>query len=116
MLKCDKRLEAFAQNVLERIAQQKTQQERIDYMQRLLLTAPAYHRLSFVPELTQREVECLYYAAMGATSYETAQQMALKTSTIIAHRKEALRKLGCRNVPHAVFKGICYGFIVPREN
>lgn len=111
----DSRLDAFARHVLTKIIQYKSQQEQVNYIKRLLFLAPAHCPLSFAPELTKREVECLYYAAMGATSYETAQQLMLKTSTIIAHRKEALRKLGCRTLPQAVFKGVCCGLLPPEK-
>ncbi len=111
MFSNDKRLDAVAVRVLAKITTQKTRQEKVNYVKGLLFTVPIYQSLSFPPVLTEREAECLYHAALGATSHETAQKMSVKTSTIIAHRKEALRKLHCRNMPQAIFKGVCTGLL-----
>lgn len=61
--------------------------------------------------LSPREVEVLHLAANGATLYETASVLHLSADTVKTHRRNALRKLGARNIPQAVAVGFRKGVL-----
>lgn len=61
--------------------------------------------------LSQREIECLFWAANGKTSEETAKILGLSTETINKYRSSLIHKLNCTNLCNAIYKAITYGFI-----
>ncbi len=63
------------------------------------------------PRLTEREVQCLTWAARGKSSWETAQICRISESTVNFHLKNAQRKLGAANRCHALAKALTHGFI-----
>ena len=64
-------------------------------------------------ELTQREKECLLWAAEGKTSDETANILHISESTVRFHLNNAARKLNVHNRRHAIARAICLGLIKP---
>lgn len=106
----DIRLNELARELLVKLIKRKTEEERVEFLKDLLFTIPVKHIFLFDPQLSTREMTCLYFAAKGLTSHETAKLLAIKTSTVEAHRKEILRKLACNNMVEAVFRGISYGY------
>lgn len=48
---------------------------------------------------------------LALTTNETATLLKIKPTTVITFRNNILRKLECKTMPHAVFKGIHYGYI-----
>jgi DNA-binding CsgD family transcriptional regulator len=64
-------------------------------------------------ELTDREKECLLWAAEGKTSHETADIIRISESTVRFHLNNAARKLDVYSKSHAVAKAICSGLISP---
>lgn len=61
--------------------------------------------------LTDRERECLSWAAKGKTTGETADILCLSQSGVVFHLKSAMRKLGVYNKCHAVAVAIKTGLI-----
>lgn len=61
--------------------------------------------------LTKREIECLYWAANGKSSEETATILKIKPATVDEYRKQIKKKLNCNNLVHAVYEAIKYGYI-----
>lgn len=66
------------------------------------------------PALTQRERECLLWAAEGKTSWETAQILGISERTVIFHLQNVSEKLGCANRQQAVARAIAQGLIARR--
>lgn len=66
------------------------------------------------PKLTQRETQCLRWAADGKTSSEIAQLLGLSESTANFHLNSAMRKLDVVNRQQAVGKATLQGLIQPR--
>jgi DNA-binding CsgD family transcriptional regulator len=62
-------------------------------------------------KLTEREVECLYWAANGKSSHETAVILKIKPSTVEEYRKKIKKKLNCNNLVQAVYEGVKRGYI-----
>jgi len=66
-----------------------------------------------VPTLTERERECLSWAATGKTAAEVAVTLALSEATIIYHLSKVRRKLDAANSRHAISKAISLKLIAP---
>lgn len=112
----DERLTILAGKLLEQITNTKMQRKRIDIIKTLLSTATIKHSLEFDSKLTHQEMVCLFYAAKGKTSSETATLLGIKKSTIESHRKEIKRKLDCQTMAQAVFEGVRYAYIPSKIN
>lgn len=63
--------------------------------------------------LTSREMECLYWASVGKTSWEISHILTRSERTIDFHLLNARRKLGSVSRQHAVGTAAAYGLIVP---
>lgn len=77
----------------------------------LIKWVPHYKKMKH--KLTAREMECLYLAAQGFSSKESAHLLHVKTYTIERHRKNAKKKLLCHSLAHAVFKIMLCNYIEP---
>jgi len=56
--------------------------------------------------ISERERECLQWAAQGKTSWEMSQILNVSESTIIYHLRNATKKLDAANRMHAVVKAV----------
>ncbi len=65
------------------------------------------------PDLTERESECLRWAADGKTSGEIAQLLGLSESTVNFHLNNTMRKLNVVSRQQALAKAILQGLIQP---
>jgi len=63
--------------------------------------------------LTERERECLLWAAEGKTGGEVADILNISERTVVFHLHNAGRKLGVTNRQHAVSRAISMGLITP---
>lgn len=63
------------------------------------------------PQLTQRERECLLWAAEGKTAWETAQILGISERTVIFHLQNVGEKLGCNNRQQTIARAIAQGLI-----
>lgn len=59
--------------------------------------------------LTEREKECLIWAAEGKTAEETGMILNISKETIQKHRRSIIQKLDCPNLCSAIFKAITEG-------
>ncbi len=66
-----------------------------------------------LPELSDREVECLVWSARGKTTAEVADILSLAPRTVEFHIANAMRKLGVYSKVHAVAVAIQSGLISP---
>lgn len=62
-----------------------------------------------VARLSKRQVECLYWTAMGKSSKAIADILDLKENTVTYHIKTAMKHLGTKNRTVAVLKCITAG-------
>ena len=63
--------------------------------------------------LTPREIECLFWACEGKTTWEISKIIDVTERTIIFHLTSATKKLGAVNRQHAVAKAIIMGLVKP---
>jgi len=61
--------------------------------------------------ISERQRECLFWAAEGKTGDEIARIMDVKASTVVFHLTEVQRRLGARNRIEAVARGIAAGLV-----
>lgn len=66
------------------------------------------------PQLTDREKECLLWAAEGKTSWDTARILAISERTVLFHLHNAAHKLDVSNRAHAVARAVSQGYITPQ--
>ena len=55
-----------------------------------------------IVKLTSRELDVLSLAAEGSSAKETGQRLFISEDTVRTHRRKILKKLGARNMTHAV--------------
>jgi DNA-binding CsgD family transcriptional regulator len=63
--------------------------------------------------LTDREIDCLRWAALGKTDKEIARLIDRSTDTVRFHMKSIMRKLGTSNRTHAVALSVHAGLVSP---
>lgn len=63
--------------------------------------------------LTDREKECLLWAAEGKTSDETSVILHIAESTVRFHLNNAAKKLNVHTRRHAIARAVCLGLITP---
>jgi two-component system response regulator DesR len=61
--------------------------------------------------LTERELEVLERAALGDTAVDTARCVFLAPETVKMYRRRIMRKLGARNMMHAVAIAVARGHV-----
>ncbi len=73
----------------------------------------SYSKDSSEYQLTPRELECIYWAACGKTSDETAAIIGISRRGVRFHIENAIFKLNAANVSHAVAKAVQFQIINP---
>lgn len=63
------------------------------------------------PRLTAREIECLRWASLGKTSWETGLILNIQKKTVDEYIESAALKMNCANRSHAVAQAVRYGLI-----
>jgi len=63
------------------------------------------------PRLTQRECDCLNFAARGMTSADIGNKLSLTERTVNFHFGKLRQKLGALNRPEAIAKGVSMGLV-----
>jgi len=67
-----------------------------------------------VSHLTERELECVFWACEGKTAWEMAHIIGVTERTINFHLTSVIKKLGASNRQHAVAKAVLYGLVKPK--
>ena len=67
-------------------------------------------------KLTDREKQCLLWAAEGKTTWETARILNISERTVIFHVQNAAEKLNVVNRQQAIARAISTGLIAPQLN
>lgn len=101
----------MAIRLLEEFGNFSPNQDQIDLLERVLSSVTVDRRLFFENSLSKKEQTCLYWAARGMTSAETASLMKVAVSTVETHRNRVKDKLQCKNMTQAVFEGLRYGLV-----
>jgi len=73
-----------------------------------------YKKMTKKPKLTQREQECLIWAAEGKKSHEISIILSISEATVVFHLKNAIEKLDVINRSQAIAKAILLGIISPQ--
>jgi len=73
--------------------------------------AKASVRRHAAPRLTQRECDCLKFAARGMTSADIGNKLSLTERTVNFHFGRLRQKLGALNRPEAIAKGLSMGLV-----
>lgn len=63
------------------------------------------------PQLTEREMDCLHWAAAGKTDWEIGCILTIKETTVRTHLENARRKLDAGNRTHAVAEAFRLGLL-----
>ncbi|WP_408059513.1 LuxR C-terminal-related transcriptional regulator [Streptomyces europaeiscabiei] len=66
-----------------------------------------------VPSLTDHEVRVLEFVALGHTHEQIASQLVMTPKGVTPTVNRAVKKLGARNAPHAVFLACGAGILQP---
>jgi DNA-binding CsgD family transcriptional regulator len=61
--------------------------------------------------LTQRELDCLFWAAQGYSAVETAEILNIKSETVRQYIKQALKKLNARNKTQGIWLAHRLGYL-----
>lgn len=67
-----------------------------------------------VNHLTERELECVFWACEGKTAWEMSHIIGVTERTINFHLTSVIKKLGASNRQHAVAKAVLYGLVKPK--
>lgn len=104
-------LNYLAIDLLAELQNLEPTQLQINLMELFISKVAKDDAITLTKKLTNREMSCLYFAAIGKSIDETAQLLGIKQSTVKTYRKEIIRKLQCNNMTHAVFEGIRLGYV-----
>lgn len=63
------------------------------------------------PKLSQRELECLKWAAVGKSSWEIGEILSIAETTATFHMKNVVRKMKVANRTHAIALGVALGLV-----
>lgn len=64
--------------------------------------------------LTQREIDCLFWASEGKTAWEIGQILEISERTVVFHLTNVVNKLDSSSRQHAISKAILLGILKPR--
>lgn len=67
-----------------------------------------------LPQLSQRERECLHWTSCGKTAAEIATILGIAEATVIYHFENSKKKLNARSKAHAVAKALALGLLGSR--
>lgn len=67
------------------------------------------------PRLSRCEMRVLLYTALGLSTPETAEVLSRSPETIKSHRDSLMRKLGAKNMMHAIALSYEKGILKPTE-
>lgn len=107
------RQQSMAIEVLDQLGITQPSSRQIAHIETLLFATTIKTDIYFAPQLSKREISCLYWSAKGKTSEEIAKLLHIQKQTVDSYKKEIKRKLGSRNIAQAVFEGIRWGYIQP---
>lgn len=96
----------IAKNLLGYLGNPHPSINQLCYLQSLLCQASIPQFLALDPGLTEAEATTLYLSAQGKTIQQIARVCGVCPRQIDRYRAAIFKKLGCKNMSHAVMKGI----------
>ena len=100
----------LAIRLLEFIGNDSPTQEQIDIVEQVIASSNSLRiNLNCSDKLNDKEIACLYWAAQGKSSAQTAKILKMSKSSVELYRKHIKRKLNCSTITQAVFEGIKSG-------
>ncbi len=106
---------SLAKSLIEFLGNKTPNKKQIKTVESMLFNVGLKAKMLFDKRLTKREKECLSLAALGHSSTETAELLKISRKTVEQYRGEIKKKLKCKNMTHAIIRGIKYGYITPTE-
>lgn len=70
-------------------------------------------KISALPHITSRERECLLWAAVGKTAWETSQILHISERTVVFHLSNVAAKLGATNKRQTIARAVSLRLIQP---
>lgn len=64
--------------------------------------------------LTEREIDCLFWASEGKTAWEIGQILSISERTAVFHLTNVVTKLNSSSRQHAISKAVLLGLLKPR--
>lgn len=101
----------LAVQLLDKVGITDPSQQQIDIIENIITVCGIQVRLGFNKVLNKKEIACLYLAANGNSSQQTAEILSISQSSVESHRKSIKNKLKCKTIAHAVFEGIRFGLL-----
>ncbi len=89
--------------------------KQVSLIETLLKNTTITATMLFDSRLTQREKQCLYWAAMGKSSQETSELLDVTKHTIELHRKKIKKKLQCRSLAQAVYVALRFDHLALKD-
>lgn len=109
------KLNYAAITLLEHMGILEPNESQIGSMEEVLSVAGFNANIKINEMLSNKQQDCLYWAAHGYCVKQTAQRMCVAPSTIASHRQAILVKLDCRSIAHAVYKGMHLNYFIPER-
>ncbi|MEM1244475.1 MAG: helix-turn-helix transcriptional regulator [Pseudomonadota bacterium] len=104
-------LNYYAIELLAQLDNLEPTEAEIAKVEKLLNLLFLKRQMIFHSKLGLSEVKCLHYAALGKTSKETAQIMALDINAIESLRRRIKHKLRSPNLLNAITRGMELGYL-----
>jgi DNA-binding CsgD family transcriptional regulator len=97
-------------NFLEKIGITDPPQEAINFIEATFSHICVTQNILFDVRLNEKEKKCLYWAAKGKTTEETAEIMNVLKNIVETCRKSIKKKLRANTMAQAIFEGIRLGY------
>jgi DNA-binding CsgD family transcriptional regulator len=102
----------LAIRLLEFMGNDSPTQEQINIIEEVIASSNASRiNLTFSSKLNDKEIACLYWAAQGKSSAQTAKIMRMSKSSVELYRKNIKKKLNCTNITQSVFEALKQGYL-----
>lgn len=105
---------AFSQHILQNLPTLQFLTNYYHEQARKIVSIEELPSLPETPVLSQREKECLLWAAEGKTAWETSQILDISERTVIFHLQNAARKMNVTNRQHAIARAVALRLIIPQ--
>ncbi len=99
----DTLLEKLTKNFLHYFGNKNPTEDQRTLMQALLAGFILIRKLSMRGGVTEQEIACLFFAALGIDIYQSAEILRINKETVKEYRQNIIRKLHCKNMNQAIF-------------
>ncbi|MCM1976805.1 LuxR C-terminal-related transcriptional regulator [Streptomyces sp. G1] len=114
LLREAQRLDRIRLLLLEELGRARAEAGQVRVSEKAAAAARAAERLKGCP-LPPAQLNAVAAAAAGESVHATARRLSLSWETVRSHRQRALRRLGARDMEHAVQLCTAAGWITPEH-